>query len=92
MHTFSCSFVSKKGFAAREMCLMGLFGTLLEFTAVPATPAALETITPAWGTSTALGAVEGTFFYTKQVLVPGKSFAASCSAQSEAHCCEGAQP
>lgn len=79
-HALSCSFVSKKGFAAREMCLMRLFWTWLEFTAAPATPAALETITPARGTSTALEAAEGTFSYAKQVSVPGKGFAAGRSA------------
>jgi len=91
-HTLRCSFVSKKGFAARETCLMGLFWTRLEFTAAPAALAALETIAPARGSSTALGAAEGTFSYAKQASVPGKGFAAGRSAQSGAHRCEGAQP
>lgn len=91
-HTLSCSFVSKKGFAAREMCLMRLFWTWLEFPAAPAAPAALETITPARGAGTALGAAEGTFSYAKQVSGQGKGFAAGRSAQSKAHRCEGAQP
>lgn len=49
VHALSSSFVSKKGSAAREVCLMRLFWTLLEFTAAPATPAALETITTSSG-------------------------------------------
>lgn len=35
-HALSCSFVSTRGFAAREMCSMRLFWTRLELTAAPA--------------------------------------------------------
>lgn len=65
-HAVNCSFVGKKGLAARETCLLRLFWTPLELTAAPAAPASLGAPTPASRTSTALGAARGTFSKAKR--------------------------
>lgn len=90
-HAVNCSFVGKKGLAAREVCLMRLFWTPLELTAAPVAPASLGTPTPASRTSTALGAARGTFSKAKRMALQESSCAAGRSAQSPAGCKAGAE-